>query len=111
MTLKKKKTYKKPYLLKPTLSTFNYQQEYFWTDIKVESLDKITEFDENKVKTTFYTFSKKLNRKILCVIWKRIHLNIGDELKVLGRFKNEKTVFAISKIIITKRNRNEVNNG
>lgn len=88
-----------------------YSGEYFWANIKVDSLDKITEYDDTKVKTTFYAHSQKLAQKILCVIWKRVHLNIGDELKVLGRFKNEKTVFAISKIIITKRNRNEVNNG
>lgn len=56
-----------------------------------------------KFKTVFYCKSNKLSNGRMCVIWGRTTFNIGDEINMKGRLKDE--VFLVWQYLYTPANR------
>ena len=77
-------------------SLFYYHKSSYLRHIKVKEINE-------KFKTVFYCKSNKLSNGRMCVIWGRTTFNIGDEINMKGRLKDE--VFLVWQYLYTPANR------
>ncbi|MBO7211138.1 MAG: hypothetical protein J6V44_09100 [Methanobrevibacter sp.] len=81
------------------------------TTTKVVSIEEYNKFINNRYKSVFYCESQKSDKPIMCVYWDRTTLEIGDTVRVIGRFNNN--VFLAWQVQILKKaeQETEIQNG
>jgi hypothetical protein len=79
-----------------------------YENIKVLRVVEEVHYDEGRQVKTVFEVKSDLGNTVTCIYWKKVTLNAGDEITLIGRFNDsEKKTFICSQIYIMSRAQNE----